>query len=125
MPNLEARIIDVWYLHRRGRLIACGLSEDDLYQAAPSMRSDTDKEVTVVGERFGIAHGEVLDWTKRGGHSFNPKLHWDCPQCGQQWWEDFVGDVDNPLFAGSGCKCVAYWLVHWEPLQVTEELANG
>ena len=106
MSELEIQIIDVWYLSRHGHLIACGLSEADLYRIAPSLRHDADKEVTTKAERVGIADGEVLDWSKRGDHSFQPKLHWLCTQCDQQWWEDFEGNVENPHFAAPGCECV-------------------
>ena len=125
MSDFAIKTIDVLYLRRHGHLIAVGLTEDELYTVAPSLRTDYDKQVVTVPERVGIAHGEVCDWTKRGGHSFKAKLHWNCPQCGQQWWEDFAGDLANPHFASSGCTCADHWLVHWDSSQATGELTIG
>jgi hypothetical protein len=104
-------------------VIACGLTEDHLYSVAPSLRDDREKQVVAVMRRVGVARGTVFDWSKRGGHSFTLKLHWNCPQCGQQWWEDFTDQSANPHFGASGCDCADWWLVEWDPLQADEERA--
>ncbi len=122
MSDSAVNSIAVLRLVRNGHCIAVGLTEEDLYSVAPSLREDTIQQIISVEQRVGTVRGEVWNWSKHGGHSFNPKLHWDCPYCNQQWWEDFVGEVSNPYFAGSGCHCADYWLVHWDSTQAKNEL---
>ena len=98
------------------------LSEAELQSQVS--RGESGVQIVRRPESLGTANGQVLDWSKRGGHSLNPKLHWNCPQCGQEWWEDFVGDVENPYLAGSGCNCVDLWHVHWDPSQAADELTS-
>ncbi len=121
MSDLETKTVDVRYLSRNGVLIAYGLSDSDLYRVAPSLRDRSDKQIQVVTETVGTAHGEVFDWSKHGGHSFTLKLHWDCPRCRQQWFVDFNESTPNPAFEPLGCDCVSYWFVHWNAAQVESE----
>lgn len=116
---------EVLQLWRHGRLIAYGLKEDDLYSVAPSLRDDLEKQIVAVVHKVGTASGTVLDWSKRGGHSFTLKLHWNCPKCGQQWWEDYTEESENPHFGSSGCDCADHWLVEWNPSQASEERTSA
>lgn len=122
MGLLRQTTVNVFHLVRDGEPIAYALTEEALgaHRTAKGSNIRIECESAVAG----VVEGEVLDWSKHGGHSFNPKLHWTCPQCDQQWWEDFVGEVDNPYFAGSGCACVAWWLVHWNAAQAANELTS-
>ena len=123
MGALTLLTVDVFHLTRGGRPFAWALSESELREEF----GKDDPRVQLVRQPTSVCvvTGEVLDWSKRGGHSFNPKLHWNCPQCGQDWWEDFFGvDVANPFFAGSGYACVEWWLVHWDASQAAEELTD-
>jgi hypothetical protein len=122
--SIVLRTIEVRYLYRHGHPIALGLSDDDLYAVAPSLRLDKDKQVIVKVEQVGLVQGEVFDWTKRGGHSFTPKIHWNCPNCDQQWFTDFSITLPNPIFESSGCSCVPYWLVSWDEQQALMEIAK-
>jgi hypothetical protein len=122
--DFQVDTVDVQYLYRHGQLIAFGLSDNDIYSIAPTLRHDDEKEVIIKHERVGNVCGQVFDWTKRGGHSFNPKIHWYCPNCGQQWFADFTGSMPNPVFEASGCACVPNWFVHWDAQQVQQELAK-
>jgi hypothetical protein len=118
-PRFETR--DILFLFRRGREIAHGLTEDDLYRKTPSLRHDGEKVIIAKPFLVSTADGTVWDWSKHGGHSFNPKIHWDCPRCGQQWWTDFIPPMKNPDFEGSGCKCAAFWLASWNEDQADKE----
>ena len=120
MGSLRLVTVEVFHLLRDGQPLAFALSEADVRDRMLKTRSRL--EIVRRSESAGVVTGEVWDWSKHGGNSFNPKLHWHCPLCGQQWWEDFVGDVANPYFAGSGCRCVSWWLVEWKPSQAQEEL---
>ena len=122
VSDLEIQLVDVRYLSRNGVAIAYGLTDDDLYRVAPSLRDAADKTLEVVSEAVGTAHGEVWDWSKHGGHSLTLKLHWDCPGCGQHWFAEFYYDsTPNPAFEPSECNCVAHWFVHWDPDQAQSE----
>lgn len=122
MGTLEIASVEVFTLMRRGRRIAFALSESALF--GKSRRRTRQNSIARELQDVGLVRGEVFDWSKRGGHSFNAKLHWTCPQCGQRWWEDFFGTEDNPYFAGSGCRCVRSWLVQWNAEQAKAELNN-
>jgi hypothetical protein len=122
MGSLTLATVEVFHLMRDGQPVAFALSEAALRDEVP--KNDQRVQLVRKSESAGVVTGEVLDWSKHGGHPFNPKLHWTCPRCGQQWWEDFVGDVANPYFAGSGCPCVNWWLVHWEASQAAGELTS-
>lgn len=115
---IDIRVVEVRYLYRHGHLVAFGLFDDDLFAVAPSLRFDRDKEILAKLERVGLVTGEVHDWSKEGGHSLNPKIHWDCPNCGQRWFTDFAAEMPNPIFESSGCNCVPYWLISWNADQL-------
>jgi hypothetical protein len=125
MGDLEIQAVEILSLHRHGHLICFGLTEDELYAIAPSLRYDPETQISSKTCTAGTASGTVWDWSKHGGHSFNPKIHWTCPRCDQQWWTDFIPPMSNPVFEASGCKCVDYWFVHWNDAHVANELSSS
>ena len=120
MGKLETKSVELFSLVRRGEVRAIALSRTDLYDH--SVRRRRDDEIVVESIEVGLTRGEVFDWSKCGGHSFAPKLHWCCPNCGQEWFEDFdYAENCNPAFRASGCGCVRYWLIAWDPGQAADE----
>jgi len=105
MEALNFTPVEVFYLVQDGRTVAYSPSESEIRQQIPG--NDAGFEIVFKSESAGIVKGEVLDWSKRGGHSFTPKLHWNCPQCGQQWWEELPTPIlaarAVSAFAGGGC----------------------
>jgi hypothetical protein len=114
--------VEVFQLRRKGRPVAFALSVGAIRSQIPTC--GTGYEVVSEWQVVGTVEGRVFDWSKRGGHSFTPKIHWNCPQCGQEWWEDFTENTENPHFAASGCACVEWWLVHWDRSQAARELTT-
>jgi hypothetical protein len=120
MGELTTETIEIFHLSQNGCEVAFGRSE--LEVRAHIKNEKSGYEITSSEHQIATADGTVYDWSIRGGHSFNLKLHWNCPKCGVQHWGDFVSDVANPYFTTSDtCNCVGYWLIRWEPLQAAAE----
>lgn len=122
MEHAPFTTVEVFQLRRKGRPVAFALSEGAIRSQIPTR--GTGYEVISERQVVGTVEGRVFDWSKRGEHAFTPKIHWNCPQCGQEWWEDFTENIENPHFAGSGCACVEWWLVHWDRSQAARELTT-
>lgn len=115
---MDVKTVEIHYLYRHGCLIAFGLSDDDLYTIAPSLRFDDDKQILIKPKQVGLVKGRVFDWSEGEDRCPSLKIHWTCPLCNQQWWVDFSPEMPNPIFESSGCACVPYWLVSWDEQQL-------
>ncbi|QDU25259.1 hypothetical protein ETAA8_03230 [Anatilimnocola aggregata] len=58
---LEIKSLEILYLSRHGHDIAYGLTEEDLFAVAPSLRHAKDKLIVAKPARVGIVVGIVYD----------------------------------------------------------------
>lgn len=96
-----------------GRPLRFDVDRENLYRGLGIAPDTEGITVSQRDELVGVITGELVDWNagKPGPARF--KLHWVCPQCGQEQWEDWVHDSSEQLLCGSDCQCIDKWLVQW------------
>jgi hypothetical protein len=95
MTRLQLQTVTVYEARRDGRPIGFALDRKSLidhHRIRPSSRRTTIHEHR---EEVGVIEGEFVDWN--AGYPGDPRLkaHWQCPQCGQQHFDDSFSDASN------------------------------
>lgn len=113
MTTLETTTITIFSAVRDNRPLGFDVDRDRLYRNLNFEPNAHDITVYQRDEVVGVITGELVDWNAGEGGAPRVKLHWICPRCGLEQWEDWSTGSSNPSLCGSNCQCIGKWLVHW------------
>ncbi len=114
MSPIAKETVLVFTAYRDGLEEGIDLDRETLVRTHKIRPGSTRKYVRVSDEEVGVIVGRLLRWWEEPGRSGGTKLHWACPQCGQEQWGDWNSKVPNPCLWYSNCLCVDKWLIHWQ-----------
>jgi hypothetical protein len=113
MSPILKKTVSVFTAYRDGLEEGFDLDRDTLLRTHKIRAGSTRAYVELSEEEVGVVEGRLHRWWVEPGNPGGTKLHWVCPQCGQEQWGDWDPEVPNPCLWYSNCPCIGKWLIQW------------
>lgn len=112
MSSLRIRNIAIYQAQRGGQPLGYALDRDALIDEFAA-DGNSGIVIRVHADTAAEIAAEIVNWNMEHPDMPRLKLHWFCPVCGQQHFDDWTPDDSNPTLRESFCDCIGWWLVNW------------